>query len=225
MRSLGAIARELVYTAGAPEGGRWGLGEGEGEEEEEQAGMKQREGGSVGAPPSVEAGAGAGNGAGAGGNRPGVCSAGDTLGGETGEEGGEGERSLGPKECATDAQFSGEVQVTESDGEDIASDADEAESGAGRGARAKGTGGREPGAASVHPGSSSDVHPQGSSPVHRGQPSARKLRTGSILDLLRRVAPKMMARADANWGYGMASDLQDPKYNHPKYWSNPLETK
>jgi len=30
-------------------------------------------------------------------------------------------------------------------------------------------------------------------------------RAGSILDLLRRVAPKMMARADANWGFGVAS--------------------
>lgn len=52
-----------------------------------------------------------------------------------------------------------------------------------------------------------------------------KLRSGSILDLLRKVAPKMMARADANWGYGVASNLDDPKYNHPKHWSNPLETK
>lgn len=46
-----------------------------------------------------------------------------------------------------------------------------------------------------------------------------------ILDLLHFVAPKMMARGDAQFSYGIAEDLDDPKYQHFKYWSNPLETK
>ncbi|GAB4838008.1 Phospholipid:diacylglycerol acyltransferase 1 [Ancistrocladus abbreviatus] len=48
---------------------------------------------------------------------------------------------------------------------------------------------------------------------------------GSILDLLHYVAPKMMKRGDAHFSYGIADNLDDPKYNHHKYWSNPLETK
>lgn len=48
---------------------------------------------------------------------------------------------------------------------------------------------------------------------------------GEILDLLHYVAPKMMARGDAHFSYGIAEDLDDPKYQHYKYWSNPLETK
>nr|AZM65200.1 diacylglycerol acyltransferase 1 [Vitellaria paradoxa] len=48
---------------------------------------------------------------------------------------------------------------------------------------------------------------------------------GEILDLLRFVAPKMMARGSAHFSYGIAEDLDDPKYQHYKYWSNPLETK
>ncbi|KAL4652465.1 hypothetical protein ACB092_01G235200 [Castanea dentata] len=48
---------------------------------------------------------------------------------------------------------------------------------------------------------------------------------GSILDLLHYVAPKMMARGDAHFSYGIADNLDDPKYQHYKYWSNPLETK
>ncbi|GAB2293306.1 Phospholipid:diacylglycerol acyltransferase 1 [Dionaea muscipula] len=48
--------------------------------------------------------------------------------------------------------------------------------------------------------------------------------TGEILDLLRFVAPKMMARGDAHFSYGIAENLNDPKYQHYKYWSNPLET-
>eukprot|EP00270_Netrium_digitus_P013079 TRINITY_DN4319_c0_g1_i1.p1 TRINITY_DN4319_c0_g1~~TRINITY_DN4319_c0_g1_i1.p1 ORF type:complete len:234 (+),score=31.05 TRINITY_DN4319_c0_g1_i1:173-874(+) len=43
-------------------------------------------------------------------------------------------------------------------------------------------------------------------------------------DVLRKVAPKMMARADANWAYGVADNPNDKKYNSPKYWANPLET-
>ncbi|XP_010685335.2 phospholipid:diacylglycerol acyltransferase 1 [Beta vulgaris subsp. vulgaris] len=46
-----------------------------------------------------------------------------------------------------------------------------------------------------------------------------------IVDLLHYVAPKMMARGDAQFSYGIADDLDDPKYQHYKYWSNPLETK
>eukprot|EP00258_Populus_trichocarpa_P002837 XP_002303252.3 phospholipid:diacylglycerol acyltransferase 1 [Populus trichocarpa] len=48
---------------------------------------------------------------------------------------------------------------------------------------------------------------------------------GSILDLLHFVAPKMMERGSAHFSYGIADDLDDPKYQHYKYWSNPLETK
>lgn len=47
----------------------------------------------------------------------------------------------------------------------------------------------------------------------------------SVLDLLHFVAPKMMQRGSAHFSYGIAEDLDDPKYNHYKYWSNPLETK
>ncbi|KAJ0981191.1 hypothetical protein J5N97_009446 [Dioscorea zingiberensis] len=47
----------------------------------------------------------------------------------------------------------------------------------------------------------------------------------SILDLLRFVAPKMMQRGSAHFSYGIADNLDDPKYKHYKYWSNPLETK
>ncbi|KAL6548122.1 Phospholipid:diacylglycerol acyltransferase 1 [Orobanche hederae] len=47
----------------------------------------------------------------------------------------------------------------------------------------------------------------------------------SVLDLLHFVAPKMMRRGGAHFSYGIAEDLSDPKYNHYKYWSNPLETK
>ncbi|PON47069.1 Lecithin:cholesterol/phospholipid:diacylglycerol acyltransferase [Parasponia andersonii] len=46
-----------------------------------------------------------------------------------------------------------------------------------------------------------------------------------VLDLLHFVAPKMMARGGAHFSYGIAYNLDDPKYSHYKYWSNPLETK
>lgn len=48
---------------------------------------------------------------------------------------------------------------------------------------------------------------------------------GSILDLLHFIAPKMMKRGGAHFSYGIADDLEDKKYNHYRYWSNPLETK
>ncbi|KAF5745538.1 lecithin:cholesterol acyltransferase family protein [Tripterygium wilfordii] len=48
---------------------------------------------------------------------------------------------------------------------------------------------------------------------------------GSIIDLLYFVAPKMMTRGSAHFSYGIADDLDDPMYEHYKYWSNPLETK
>ncbi|KAG8380131.1 hypothetical protein BUALT_Bualt07G0161700 [Buddleja alternifolia] len=48
---------------------------------------------------------------------------------------------------------------------------------------------------------------------------------GDILDLLQYVAPKMMERGSAHFSYGIADNLDDPKYSHYKYWSNPLETK
>ncbi|KAG0499687.1 hypothetical protein HPP92_004378 [Vanilla planifolia] len=47
----------------------------------------------------------------------------------------------------------------------------------------------------------------------------------SILDLFHFVAPKMMQRGSAHFSYGIAENLDDRKYNHYKYWSNPLETK
>ncbi|KAK6941333.1 Lecithin:cholesterol/phospholipid:diacylglycerol acyltransferase [Dillenia turbinata] len=48
---------------------------------------------------------------------------------------------------------------------------------------------------------------------------------GSVLDLLNFVAPKLMTRGSAHFSYGIADNLDDPKYEHYKYWSNPLETK
>ncbi|XP_060187103.1 phospholipid:diacylglycerol acyltransferase 1-like isoform X1 [Lycium barbarum] len=48
---------------------------------------------------------------------------------------------------------------------------------------------------------------------------------GSVLDLLHFVAPKLMKRGSAHFSYGIAYDLDDKKYEHYKYWSNPLETK
>ncbi|BFG34589.1 hypothetical protein CerSpe_208630 [Prunus speciosa] len=47
----------------------------------------------------------------------------------------------------------------------------------------------------------------------------------TLFDLLRFVAPKMMQRAEAHFSHGIADNLEDPKYAHYKYWSNPLETK
>ncbi|KAK3013111.1 hypothetical protein RJ639_010112 [Escallonia herrerae] len=48
---------------------------------------------------------------------------------------------------------------------------------------------------------------------------------GDIVDLLHFVAPKMMARGSSHFSYGIADNLDDPKYEHYKYWSNPLETR
>ncbi|CAN6455399.1 unnamed protein product [Victoria cruziana] len=48
---------------------------------------------------------------------------------------------------------------------------------------------------------------------------------GTLLGLLQYVAPKMMQRGGTHFSYGIADDLDDPKYKHYKYWSNPLETK
>ncbi|GJT99126.1 putative phospholipid:diacylglycerol acyltransferase 2 [Tanacetum coccineum] len=48
---------------------------------------------------------------------------------------------------------------------------------------------------------------------------------GTLIDLLRFVAPKTMQRAEAHFSHGIATDLDDPKYAHYRYWSNPLETK
>ncbi|XP_047336768.1 phospholipid:diacylglycerol acyltransferase 1-like [Impatiens glandulifera] len=47
----------------------------------------------------------------------------------------------------------------------------------------------------------------------------------SIIDMLHFVAPKMMKRGSAHFSYGIADNLDDKKYQHYKYWSNPLETK
>lgn len=48
---------------------------------------------------------------------------------------------------------------------------------------------------------------------------------GELVDLLEFVAPKMMERGTAHFSYEIAENLDDPKYKHYKYWSNPLETK
>ncbi|XP_012573333.1 phospholipid:diacylglycerol acyltransferase 1-like isoform X1 [Cicer arietinum] len=45
----------------------------------------------------------------------------------------------------------------------------------------------------------------------------------SILELFHFVAPKMMKRGGGHFSYGIADNLDDPKYNHYKYWSNPLK--
>ncbi|KAJ1408428.1 Lecithin:cholesterol/phospholipid:diacylglycerol acyltransferase [Sesbania bispinosa] len=47
----------------------------------------------------------------------------------------------------------------------------------------------------------------------------------TVFDLLNFVAPKVMKRAEAHFSHGIAENLEDPKYAHYKYWSNPLETK
>lgn len=47
----------------------------------------------------------------------------------------------------------------------------------------------------------------------------------TLFDLLRFVAPKMMNRAEAHFSHGIADNLDDPKYNQYKYWSNPPEIK
>ncbi|KAI5666503.1 hypothetical protein M9H77_16356 [Catharanthus roseus] len=59
----------------------------------------------------------------------------------------------------------------------------------------------------------------------RRVPENKTYTATTILDLLRFVAPKMMQRAEAHYSHGIAEDLDDPKYDHYKYWSNPLETK
>ncbi|KAK4719834.1 hypothetical protein R3W88_018172 [Solanum pinnatisectum] len=46
----------------------------------------------------------------------------------------------------------------------------------------------------------------------------------TLIDLLRFVAPKTMQRAESHFSHGLADNLEDPKYSHYKYWSNPLET-
>ncbi|KAE9593158.1 putative transferase [Lupinus albus] len=47
----------------------------------------------------------------------------------------------------------------------------------------------------------------------------------TVFDLLNFVAPKMMKRAEAHFSHGIAANLDDPKYSHYKYWSNPLESR
>ncbi|CAJ1979198.1 unnamed protein product [Sphenostylis stenocarpa] len=47
----------------------------------------------------------------------------------------------------------------------------------------------------------------------------------TVFDLLNFVTPKMMKRGEAHFSHGIAENLDDPKYSHYKYWSNPLETK
>jgi len=46
-----------------------------------------------------------------------------------------------------------------------------------------------------------------------------------VLDLLHFVAPRLMQRGDAHFSYGIADNLDDPKYKHYKYvkemWIHP----
>lgn len=53
----------------------------------------------------------------------------------------------------------------------------------------------------------------------------RDYTASTVFDLLNFVAPKMMKRAEAHFSHGIAENLEDPKYAHYRYWSNPLETK
>lgn len=59
----------------------------------------------------------------------------------------------------------------------------------------------------------------------RGVADNKAYTAKTLIDLLHFVAPKMMRRSDAHFSYGIADNLDDPKYSHYKYWSNPLETK
>ncbi|KAG0592410.1 hypothetical protein KC19_1G249900 [Ceratodon purpureus] len=45
-----------------------------------------------------------------------------------------------------------------------------------------------------------------------------------LAEVLRKVAPKLMARGDENWSFDIADDPSDKKYDHYRYWANPLET-
>lgn len=47
----------------------------------------------------------------------------------------------------------------------------------------------------------------------------------SVLELLQFVAPRMMKRGSAHYSYGIADNLDDEKYKHYKYWSNPLQSR
>ncbi|MED6206024.1 hypothetical protein PIB30_023091 [Stylosanthes scabra] len=38
------------------------------------------------------------------------------------------------------------------------------------------------------------------------------------------ASPKTMERAKAHFSHGIAENIDDPKYSHHRYWSNPLET-
>lgn len=45
-----------------------------------------------------------------------------------------------------------------------------------------------------------------------------------LVEVLRKVAPKLMARGEDNWSFNIADDPSDEKYQHYRYWANPLET-
>lgn len=45
------------------------------------------------------------------------------------------------------------------------------------------------------------------------------------LDVLRKMAPRYMEKVEQHDSWGIAFDLSDPKYAHPKYWNNPLESR
>lgn len=45
------------------------------------------------------------------------------------------------------------------------------------------------------------------------------------IELMRsRIAPKYMELVDQHYSFGILENASDPKYDHHKYWTNPLET-
>lgn len=45
-----------------------------------------------------------------------------------------------------------------------------------------------------------------------------------LVGVMRKVAPKLMARGEENWSFGIADDPSDEEHDHYRYWANPLET-
>lgn len=50
------------------------------------------------------------------------------------------------------------------------------------------------------------------------------LNADDLVEVLRKVAPKLMARGDESWGFDIADNPGDKKYQHHRYWANPLQT-
>lgn len=54
--------------------------------------------------------------------------------------------------------------------------------------------------------------------------SREVLNADDLVEVLRMVAPKLMTRGDENWSFDIADDPSDKKYQHHRYWANPLQT-